>query len=133
MAKKIPEPMDKIKIAEHSVYADLIKAGLADNSGKILNKEAAVKFLHTKLVELRSEIDKTTKDGVVVDQYKYNTLNTEYDLIAEWINQLTHQENQQEPQKYPEPDDLAEYFAKKEHKKAKRKAFWGRIFGRSGK
>lgn len=126
------EPNSKLDDVQENTIAELLKSGIINDKDEILDKEAFVKFIDARMKKLDSMIESTIKDGVVVDQYTNNLLETEYGYLKEMKKQMAVKPFSGSA--YPSTDHMEEYFKKQEQKKEQRVAqgnWLHRLFGRN--
>ncbi len=131
---KISEPNTKLDDIQQRLIAQLFNAGIINDDNEILNERAFIKFIDTRIAQIQPMFDATYKDGVVTDQYNYNTLGSEINHLEKMRSQKAVIPISESP--YPSPQKVEEYMESRKQKTEKQTAFrkvFGRIFGRSEK
>lgn len=126
------EPNSKLDNIHDNISAEMLRAGIINENGDILNQSAFVKFINDRKQKLLPLIEATEKDGVVIDQYENNLLYSELDYLDNMLKQNTTKPANGSA--YPAKDDLEKYFSKQQEKKqenVKRVGFFRRFFGRN--
>ena len=126
------EPNSKLDNIHDNISAEMLRAGIINENGDILNQSAFVKFINDRKQKLLPLIEATEKDGVVIDQYENNLLYSELDYLDNMLKQNTTKPANDSA--YPAKDDLEKYFSKQQEKKqenVKRVGFFRRFFGRN--
>lgn len=81
--------MEKLNIIREEINAELSKAGIINNSDKIINRQAFVEFIDKKLQEKSKELASTEKDGVTIDLYHANMVYAEINYLEEMKNKMS--------------------------------------------
>ena len=110
--------MGKINDVKEYIEARLLKAGIIDNELNILDKKAFVEFINLRRKELESQLKECEKDGVVIDQYKYNLLNTEWIYLG---NMEKHMTVDPDLMRMDDIEDAADKKIKEEEEKKQKK------------
>jgi uncharacterized membrane protein YheB (UPF0754 family) len=118
---KVPEPQSKLEILHSNIIAELVQAGIINKEMRVLDEAALEAYFDNKIKELKKQLDETvTEWGEVKDQYAYNMLGSEIELMVKMATQKTLTPESESP--YPEEHKIRKYFETQQVEKKKETA-----------